>query len=579
MSRTPAPATPSSSLAVKEPRATSPRNDAAKSMLGLKVADAVLVALFLALTFLLGVFPLNDTDFWWHLRTGDLIRQNGQVPRLDWYSFGAATHPWIDLHWGFQVGLSWLYQMGGIDATNVAKCVITTLSVAILLFAKRREWPIWVMILTWLPALLLLGGRMYVRPETVSLLYLAIDLAVLFRIGRYPRLAWILPVVQVLWVNTQGLFAFGPLVIMMALIDAALQRGAFSHERRTWWRTVLAACLATGFACLLNPYGIHGALFPLKLIDTMSNPIFKRIMELQPIFDFIDDVGFDSLPLQIHFLTLLLGALSFLVPLVWRVLVRIRDASVMAEDIVVSKRKTRKPKVKTESWTLSPFRLMLYATFSYLSFRATRNSHQFAAVVGTVTAWNFGEWGAAIAERRLTRKPSAEKSSLALVPRLSVSALVALAIALVGGGQFYAWAKEGRLVGWGERPLWFAHDASKFAGSPGMPERFVVFHNGLAGLFEYYNSPDQKVFADARLEVMGSETYGEDLDLAKTIVNQQPNWSDRVEKLGPKAPGALLDHVQPSSAGLTSTFLGDRNWRCGVGFPGAGLVSVGGGGV
>ena len=44
---------------------------------GLRVIDVCLIALFLALTFLLGIFPLKDADYYWHLRTGDLIRQTG----------------------------------------------------------------------------------------------------------------------------------------------------------------------------------------------------------------------------------------------------------------------------------------------------------------------------------------------------------------------------------------------------------------------------------------------------------------------------------------------------------------------
>ena len=59
--------------------------------------DMLLIGAFLALTFLLGVFPLRDTDFWWHLRTGDLIRQTGQVPQTDLYTYTAADHRWIDL--------------------------------------------------------------------------------------------------------------------------------------------------------------------------------------------------------------------------------------------------------------------------------------------------------------------------------------------------------------------------------------------------------------------------------------------------------------------------------------------------
>src|SRR5262249_57330653 len=92
---------------------------------------------------------------------------------------------------------------GGIRALNLAKCVVTSLAVLLLVTARRRDWPVWVIVLAWLPPLLLLGGRMYVRPETLTLLYLAIFLAVVTRWDRYPALALILPPVQVSWVHSQ----------------------------------------------------------------------------------------------------------------------------------------------------------------------------------------------------------------------------------------------------------------------------------------------------------------------------------------------------------------------------------------
>src|SRR5205807_2064687 len=152
----------------------------------------------------------KDTDFWWHLRTGDLIRQTGSVPSVDSFTFTVAGRPWIDLHWLYQVAISVVYERGGVPALTLAKCAVNSLAVLLLVTARRREWPVWAMLTAWLPALLVLGGRMYVRPETLTLLYIAAFLAVLARIDRAPALALVLPVVQVAWVNTQGLFVFGP---------------------------------------------------------------------------------------------------------------------------------------------------------------------------------------------------------------------------------------------------------------------------------------------------------------------------------------------------------------------------------
>lgn len=117
-----------------------------------------MIALFLVLTFLLGSFPLKDADVYWHLRTGDLIRQTGSIPHTDIYTFTREGTPWIDLHWIFQVAISWLHEHGGVPAMNVAKCAVTCLAMLILLSARKREWPIPVMVLAWLPALFVLGG-------------------------------------------------------------------------------------------------------------------------------------------------------------------------------------------------------------------------------------------------------------------------------------------------------------------------------------------------------------------------------------------------------------------------------------
>src|SRR5437868_15517502 len=94
-----------------------------------RLADAALIVAFLALTFLLGAFPLKDTDFWWHLRTGEWIRAHRQVPVHDLYTFTVPDNPWTDLHGGFEVLLSWGYGLVGVVGLNLAKCAISCVAV------------------------------------------------------------------------------------------------------------------------------------------------------------------------------------------------------------------------------------------------------------------------------------------------------------------------------------------------------------------------------------------------------------------------------------------------------------------
>jgi hypothetical protein len=552
-------------------------DDPARPPATLRVLDWCLVAAFLALTFLLGVFPLKDTDFWWHLRTGDWIRQNGRVPTTDLYTYTVPDHRWVDLHWMFQVALSWGYAHGGVVTLNLAKCVITCVAVFLLIRARRRDWPVWTTLLAWLPALLVLSGRMYVRPETISLLYLSVYLAILFRWERYPALAWCLPLIQLAWVNTQSLFVLGPIVLTFGLISAMVRPGAFAVERRPWWRTVAVVTVLTGLACLVNPYGIHGALFPLQVARTMGNPIFTRsIAELTPIPDFIvRNAGWNNLPLRLHLATMFLGALSFIVPLVWAIAVSRAPAPVPARPEAGpparttkggGKSKAKKGKGGKASEPVRPgreslfsgavFRFLLFAAFSFLSWRATRNSHQFAAVVGTVTAWNFGEWAAALRRRRLEHDPGAV--SHGVFPRVATLVCIVLLFLAVASGQFYALAGEGRTIGLGEEPLWYPHAAVKFAGSPGMPDKFLAYHDGYAALYEYYHGPERKVFADARLEVIGPELYERYLNLRWAIIMDEQGWARELDESG--RPAILAGHANNATIG--AALMASPRWRC-----------------
>lgn len=563
-----------------------PRREAGDSQAAdpgrLRLADSALLVAFAATTFLLGVFPLKDVDFWWHLRTGDLIRELGAVPRVDPYTYTVPDRTWVDLHWGFQLLLSYGFEAGGVVLLNLGKCLITTVAVLLLVTSRGRDWPLWAMVPAWLPALVLLGGRMYIRPETLTLLYIAVFLAVLSRWDRRPWLGLLLPITQALWVNTQGLFVFGPILLTFALIDAALRPDAFGKDRRRWWRIALGTTGLVGLACLLNPYGIRGAAFPITdlLFGTLSDPIFKEeIAELSSIPKLIEDsAGYPHFMLIVHLSTVALGGLSFVLPLLWRGTARVADLRGrggepdQAERPKKSKGKRSKTSANSGSggwgkrsaagapepgWSLRPFRLLLFLAFTALSWQATRNSHQFAAVVGTVTAWNFGEWAAAVLRRRADRGLDAGPR---LWPRLAaLGTTVALLMAVATGG-LYAAAEEGRTIGLGEEPAWFPHRAVEFAGSEGLPPRFLGFHIGHDALFIYHHGPGRKVYVDPRLEVMGADQYRAYSNLSRAIANDAPRSPWRTALADAGNPVILADNDLATKVGVT--LLLDPGWRC-----------------
>jgi tetratricopeptide (TPR) repeat protein len=145
-----------------------------------------------------------------------------------------------------------------------------------------------------------------------------------------------------------------------------------------------------------------------------------------------------------------------------------------------------------------------------------------------------------------------------LVPRLSTIAVVAAVFISVAGGWYYVFCGEKRTVGLGEEPLWFPHEAAKFAGSPGMPDRFLAFHIGHVSLLEYYNGPKKKGYADARLEVVGPELFRSYLELENEIYPGKTSWEGHLEALG--RPSVLVEHDLHAVNG--ATLLASRHWKC-----------------
>ena len=162
------------------------------------------------------------------------------------------------------------------------------------------------------------------------------------------------------------------------------------------------------------------------------------------------------------------------------------------------------------------------------------------------------------------RAEPAGLASSGLKPRLATLIAVAVLLLWVGTGQFYAQTGEGRTIGWGEEPLWFPHEAVKFAGGAGMPDRFLSYHNGHASVFEYYHSPEREhgpgrtVYTDPRLEIAGVELFDQYQALGKKISFDQPGWEEELDRLG--RPSILVDHVD--NAGIGASLLASRHWKC-----------------
>ena len=493
----------------------------------------VLVAL-LGLALLLGCFPMRDFDVWWHLRTARLIVESHAVPKVDVLTYTNAGRPWIDLYWFFQLVLGGLYKLGGASALVLMKAIGGVLVVYLAWLSRRRGGRHWPLLLVWLPALIVVSGRLCERPELFSLIYLAGYFAVLANASEKPRILWFLPLVQVLWVNSHGFFVLGPLVWAAYFADWLVD-GLRPREVPVPRPPLKVAALAGGaslLACVVNPYGLHVVDLPLQQFHKLGDSGLYRLNvgELKNIGDFIAQSGVNNPYLLGLFLLLGLGIASF----------------------VLSARKSRP----------SLFRVLIFVEGAYLGWQATRNSALFALIAATVTLWNLDDAFPSPASLRSATSPSfagrgvpgakALRSRSKKAPKKADSdspagaLFVVSAVALwILSGSLYAWAGEGRTIGLGERPHWYAHGACRFLAQPGMPTHVVAFNLGQAGVCEYHSAPPQTQFMDPRLEVNTAETFERYLDSIRKLWRDQPGWdlSLGIDYAMPnEVPAILIEH-------------------------------------
>src|SRR5215470_19072600 len=62
---------------------------------------------------------LDDFDTFWHLAAGRFIARHAAVPATDVLSHTVRDHAWINLQWGFDLGIYGLWAAGGAALLSV----------------------------------------------------------------------------------------------------------------------------------------------------------------------------------------------------------------------------------------------------------------------------------------------------------------------------------------------------------------------------------------------------------------------------------------------------------------------------
>ena len=254
--------------------------------------DRVTVALVLLLAFVLGSFPARNADVWMHLASGRLITHLDYPFGGDPFNFTTADQYWANHAWLFDTLLYGITALGGpegfggILATLLKGLAVIGLA-GLMMSIRRPNQSLWAPACVTALSLITLSPALELRPVLVSLIFLALTLLILARDGKRlaaphdkwwarlwsasPRRLYALPILFVLWVNLDGWFWLGPMLVGLFIVGDWLQENwtpilsgpeaPDPDEKRTLWKVLGLGLLA----CLISPYHFRGLTVPADL--------------------------------------------------------------------------------------------------------------------------------------------------------------------------------------------------------------------------------------------------------------------------------------------------------------------------
>lgn len=225
------------------------------------------VAAILALTLGSVAYPLRDTDFFWHLRTGYLILESGAIPTQDPYSFTAHGAPWEVQGWLFDLAMAWIHRSCGDTGLRLffSLWIVAVFSVVHRIVRLYVTDTSRALLLTLCSAA---GALIYFvpRPLAATLFGFALTLFLLLKHRRTGNRAWLLgiPLAMVVWVNLHFGFVTGLGLVGLVFVGDLMSRampieGALVERGRLTPLLFVAVVLSSLLAVGANPAG-YGVL-------------------------------------------------------------------------------------------------------------------------------------------------------------------------------------------------------------------------------------------------------------------------------------------------------------------------------
>jgi hypothetical protein len=219
---------------------------------------------------------VGNPDLGFQLNAAKYVLTHGDVPRAEPFLYTVPWSRYVDLQWLWQLSIYGANQWGGILGMNLLCVGYTFIASAILLIRCRNWCGGFGTVSAGFLLFFFMVNFWDFRPHTISWIYLSLVLLCLERhFNGDKRSVWFLPLVMLGWVNCHALFSLGLMTIGLwtagELVEACLAKGEDRDKGFEKVYRLVGAGALSGLACLVNPYGWEGWMFPFRQFSLLTS--------------------------------------------------------------------------------------------------------------------------------------------------------------------------------------------------------------------------------------------------------------------------------------------------------------------
>lgn len=212
---------------------------------------------------------LTTVDLGRFLENGEQIFGGNwqDVLHTNFYSSDYSQYPFLNHHWGTGVIFYFIYKIGSFFFLHLFAICMSILTFLILFNIAKKEVGVVVSILLSLMMIPLMAYRKEIRPEIFSCFFSATFFYILW-FHRNKEISvkylWVLPFLEILWVNLHLYFFLGPAIVGAFLLERII---LFIKDKKQVFRSVAVVFSSVVLATFINPFGWKGVFYPFQIYN------------------------------------------------------------------------------------------------------------------------------------------------------------------------------------------------------------------------------------------------------------------------------------------------------------------------